>query len=257
MNLHDIIMLVGAGLLGGTLSAVIGGAALFTFPALLAAGVPPINAAACNMTAMVPCNFFAAIADRSQLPPFDRAFLGLVLASIAGAGAGAVLLLVTPPHVFAGLIPLLLGFVTVLFAYSGRITVWLRERAQHLTDEDLRIGTTSFRVLLPVSIYGGYFGAGVGVLLLAVLSIGTGGDYRAANVAKNFITSLNSIVAAGIMIAHGAVFWPQALTMMSGAVAGGLFGSWLARILPRTLMRNMIVVLGALLTIVFARRYWF
>lgn len=257
MNLHEIVMLVGAGLLGGTLSAVIGGAALFTFPALLAAGVPPVNAAACNMTAMVPCNFFAALADRSQLPPFDRSFVKLVLASIAGAAVGAVLLLVTPQKVFAGLVPLLLGFATVLFAFAPRITVLLRERAQHLTEEDLRIGTTSMRVLLPVSVYGGYFGAGVGVLLLAVLSIGTGGDYRAANVAKNFVTSLNSVVAAGIMIAHGAVYWPQALTMMSGAVAGGLFGSWLARILPRALMRWMIVVLGALLTVIFARRYWF
>jgi uncharacterized membrane protein YfcA len=166
-------------------------------------------------------------------------------------------LLWTPQRVFAGLVPLLLGFATILFAYAGRITTWLRERAKRLGGAEPRLGVTSLRILLPVSIYGGYFGAGVGVLLLAVLSIGTGGDYRSANVTKNLVTSLNSTVAAGIMIVQGAVYWPQTIAMMSGAVAGGLIGSWLARVMPRQLIRIFIIVVGALLTAYFAHLYWF
>jgi uncharacterized membrane protein YfcA len=106
---------------------------------------------------------------------------------------------------------------------------------------------------VPVSVYGGYFGAGVGVLLLAVLSVGTAGNYRAANVAKNLVTSLNSVVAAALFIVQGIVIWPQTLAMMSGAFVGGLLGSWLARSLPRELMRVVIVIVGALLTAIFAR----
>lgn len=257
MDLHHVIILIVAGLVGGTLSAVIGGASLLTFPALLATGLPPVNAAACNIAALVPCNFLAAIADRTQLPPLNRSFAGLVFGSVLGAGIGAILLLSTPQRVFAALVPLLLGFATVLFAYSGRIATWLRERAKRLGGKEPRLGATNLRVLLPVSVYGGYFGAGVGVLLLAVLSIGTGGDYRSANVTKNLVTSLNSMVAAGIMVAQGAVFWPQTLAMMSGAVAGGLIGSWLARVLPRQVIRFLIIAVGALLTIYFAQLYWF
>lgn len=257
MDLTHVLILIGAGLVGGTLSAVIGGASLLTFPALLATGLPPVNAAACNLTALVPCNFFAAIADRTQLPPLNRSFGALVFGSVVGAGIGAALLLSTPQRIFAGLIPLLLGFATILFAYAGRITTWLRERRKRLAGKEPQLGVTNLRILLPVSVYGGYFGAGVGVLLLAVLSIGTGGDYRSANVTKNLVTSLNSMVAAAIMIAQGAVYWPQTLAMMSGAVAGGLIGSWLARVLPRQIIRFLIIAVGLLLTIYFAHLYWF
>jgi uncharacterized membrane protein YfcA len=257
MDPLHIFLLVGAGLVGGTLSAIVGGAAVFTFPALLAAGVPPVNAAACNMVAMIPCNFGAAVADRTQLPPLDRRFIVLALGSVAGAAVGAVLLMSTTQRMFAVLVPLLLGFATMLFAVAPRITVWLRERAKRRTGEELRIGSISLKTLLPVSIYGGYFGAGVGVLLLALLSIGTAGDYRSANVAKNFLTSLNSIVAAAIMISQGAVMWPQAVTLMSGAFAGGIIGSWVARIIPRRVVRVLVIGVGALLTVLFARRYWF
>jgi uncharacterized membrane protein YfcA len=257
MTLLDTALLIGAGLVGGTLSAVIGGAAVFTFPALLATGLPPVNAAACNMAAMVPCNFVAAVSDSTQLPRFDRAFVWLLAASTAGAFAGAMLLLLTPERMFAALVPLLLGFATLLFAFSARLGAWLRARADAIVARDPRASSHSIGALVPVSIYGGYFGAGVGVMLLAVLSVGTRGDYRAANVAKNLVTSLNSVVAAAVFIVQGLVVWPQTLAMMAGAFAGGLLGSWLARSLPRRLMRVAIVIVGALLTALFARRYWF
>jgi uncharacterized membrane protein YfcA len=135
-------------------------------------------------------NFVAALADRAQLPPFNRAFVGLLAASLGGAVFGAVLLLATPSRMFEVLIPVLLGFATVLFAFSGRVTEWFRARAQK-RGREWKMSVTSIPLLLPISVYGGYFGAGT--LLLGVLSIATGGDYRSANVAKNLVSSLNTL----------------------------------------------------------------
>jgi uncharacterized membrane protein YfcA len=112
-------------------------------------------------------------------------------------------------------------------------------------------------MLLPVSFYGGYFGAGVGVLLLGVFTLATGGDYRSANVTKNFVTSLNSMTAAAIFVVQGAIAWPQTLAMMAGTIAGGLLGSYIARMIPQAVMRVFVVAMGALLTAAFAWRYWF
>src|SRR5262245_20461790 len=179
MDLAPSALLVVAGIAGGVMAAIVGGAAVITFPALLAAGLPPVMATAGNTVALTPGLFLAAIYDRSQLPPFDRSFLAMAVASVAGALIGASLLLLTPERVFSALVPLLLGFATVLFAYAGRISAWLAERAAR---GNKRFSAHSLAAVLPVSIYGGYFGAGVGVLMLGIFSVGTGGDYRSANV---------------------------------------------------------------------------
>jgi uncharacterized membrane protein YfcA len=256
MDISQTLMLAGAGILGGVISALVGGAAIVTFPALIASGLSPVLATAANMVALTPGLFMAALYDRSQLPPLDRSFVGLVVSSLAGAAVGAALLLLTPERVFAFIVPLLLGFATVLFAYAGRISAWLRERAA-AHGGSVQRHTHGYAIILPISVYGGYFGAGVGVLILGVLLIGTGGDYRSANVTKNLVGSLNSVVAASIFVWQGAVAWPQALTMMAGALIGSLIGARLAQIVPHKVMRVVIVVVGAFLTIVFARRYWF
>jgi uncharacterized protein len=250
MDPLHIALLVGAGIVGGIISAIVGGAAMVTFPALLAAGLPPVMATVANTTALMPGLLLAAIYDRAQLPPFDRSFLAMVLASIVGALIGAVLLLLTPERMFAFLVPLLIGFATVLFAFAGRIGGWLAARA--VADGGVRRWTHSLGALLPVSIYGGYFGAGVGVLLLGVLSVGTGGDYRSANVTKNLVTSLNSASAALIFALQDVISWPATLLMMTGTLAGGLLGARLAQVLPNHVARALVVIVGALLTVVFA-----
>ena len=112
-------------------------------------------------------------------------------------------------------------------------------------------------MLLPVSLYGGYFGAGVGMLMLGVFAIATGGEYRSANVAKNFVSSLNGLVASIVFITQGAVAWPQTFALMAGTVVGGVAGAHLARMIPRNVVRVLVVAVGAALTISFARRYWF
>ena len=257
MDIATIGMLAAAGVVGGTISSLVGGAAIVTFPALIAAGLSPVVATATNLVALTPGNFLAALYDRSQLPPVDRAFVALVTASLFGAAFGAMLLLLTPERMFAVFVPALLGFATVLFAYAGRISEWMRARAAARGTAGAPDWGHTMAAMLPVSIYGGYFGAGVGVLLLGVLSIGTHGDYRSANVTKNLVTSLNSLVAAIVFIVQGMVSWPATFAMMAGALVGAYIGARIAQVVSREVMRVVVVAMGALLTAAFAWRYWF
>jgi uncharacterized membrane protein YfcA len=174
---------------------------------------------------------------------------------LLGALVGAVLLLATPMRMFESLIPLLLGFATILFAFAGHITRWLR---MHQGDRgERKMSVTSIPLLLPISVYSGYFGAGAGTLVLGVLTVATEGDYRRANVAKNLVSSLNTVAASLWFIVNGAVAWPETLTMMIGCLLGGFCGAHLARRVPQQFMRVLVVVVGAGLTVAFAWRYWF
>ena len=118
------LMLFGAGLAGGIVTAVVGGASLLTFPALLAAGLPPIVANASNTVALMPGNFVAGIADLEHLPRWNRSFVGLITVCVAGSVVGAGLLLVTPERAFTAVVPVLVGLATILFAGAGRIRRW-------------------------------------------------------------------------------------------------------------------------------------
>ena len=239
------------------LSALIGGASIITFPVLLATGLSPINAAAVNMVALTPGNVLAWVYDRKQLPPFDASFCWMVAASVCGALVGALLLFATPERTFTLLVPLLLGFSTVLFACSKQVGRWIERRSTaNGKSAESRWKSTIF-ALLPVSVYGGYFGAGVGVLLIAVLSIGAGGDYRTTNVIKNFVTSLNSTVACVVFVAGGLVVWTPVFAMMAGALFGAYAGARIAMVVPREPMRQAVIVLSTLLTVAYAWRYWF
>ena len=257
MTFHTILILFGTGLAGGLMASLVGGASVITFPVLLAVGLSPVVATASNLVAVSAGNLLAAFSDRAQLPPFNRALAGLVAASLIGALIGAVLLLATPAPLFEFLIPLLLGFATILFAFAGRITTWMRARANARGKAEWKMSVTSLPLILPISIYGGYFGAGAGTLLLGVLTVATEGDYRRANVAKNLVSSLNSVAAMLWFVTHDAISWPQTLAMMAGCLIGGFSGAHLARRVPQGLMRIAVVLVGALLTAVFAWRYWF
>jgi uncharacterized protein len=258
MDVQTAVALFGAGVAGGIISSVVGGAAIVTFPTLIAIGLPPSIATASSLLALVPCNFFAATYDRARLPATDRWLVALVIASLVGAAFGAVLLTVTPERLFTACVPALLGFATILFAFAGRIGDWIAKRGAALPrDEPEPTGWAgSIAAMVLVSIYGGYFGGGVGVLMLGVLSVGTRGDYRAANVLKNIVVGLNSLLASVIFIIQGLIAWPYALIMMGGALVGGLIGARLIQVMRREMMRGIVVVMGALLTAVFAWRYW-
>ena len=256
MDVLTAAALVAIGIAAGLIASVVGGAAVIVYPAMIAVGIPPQPAAVANIVAIMPGTMLAALADRSQLPKFNRDFIQLMIASIAGSAVGAMLLLLTPERTFNVVIPLLLGFATLLLAFAQRIGNWMRARASH-RGHDISFKVTSLKVLLPVSVYGGYFGAGFGVLVLGVMMLATGGDYRSANVAKNLVSSLTGFAAAVVFTVQGAVPWPETLMMMAGTIAGGLLGAHLARSMPRGIMHVVVVGMGAILTVSFAWRYWF
>jgi uncharacterized membrane protein YfcA len=256
MDLLTTAFLVGAGLVAGVTASVVGGAAVILYPAAIAGGLPPQAAAVAVLISLMPGLLLAALADRSQLPPLNRDFVSLVVVSVGGAALGGACLLLTPTRVFTAIVPLLLGAATLLFAFSAKISGYFRKRAEERGHE-IKFNLASLKVLLPVSFYGGYFNAGVGILILGVFSVATGGDYRSANVAKNLVSSLNGLAAGLVFIARGAVQWPPTLLLMAGAVMGGLAGSYFARVAPHNVVRLLVVVVGVLFTVGFARKYWF
>jgi hypothetical protein len=249
-------MLFGAGLAGGFVTAVVGGASLITFPALMAAGLPPIIANASNAVALMPGNFVGGIADLERLPRWDRSFWGLLTVCVAGSVAGAGLLLVTPERAFTAIVPLLIGLATILFAAAGRVRRWILARAARPTGP--RVSPDGLRLLLlaPVAVYGGYFGAGMSVMLLAIFSLGATADFRATNVIKNLLSGLTSLVAVVVFVLQGMVAWPPTLVMMGGALIGGFLGGRLARVLPPNLIRGIVITVGTILTVIYAWRYW-
>ncbi|HEY1152503.1 MAG TPA: sulfite exporter TauE/SafE family protein [Pseudolabrys sp.] len=255
MDFLHIIYLALTGVAAGVIASVVGGASLVTYPILIAMGMPPISATVATNVALFPSNIVASVAERKLLPPLNMGFVRLVVASIVGAVIGAGLLMATPERVFKLIVPLLLGFATLMFAYSGQIAEWIRVRAER-RGRAIAMDVTSLKLVLPVSFYGGYFGSGVGILMLGALSVATRGDYRNANAAKNLIMSLNSSVAALVYIGHDAVPWPSTLALMAGSTLGGLVGAWVARVLPRGIIRIMVIVFGVVLTLEFIYRYW-
>lgn len=247
------LMLFGAGLAGGVVTAVVGGSSLITFPALLAAGLPPIVANASNTVALTPGNFVAGLADLERLPRWNRAFLGLVVVAVAGSVAGAALLLLTPERAFTAAVPLLIGFATLLFGLADPIR--RRLEARRGAGGAVSDGTRLF-LFAPVAVYGGYFGAGMSVLILALLSISLPGDFRAVNVLKNLLSGLTSGIALVVFVAQGVVAWPPTVTMMAGVLAGGFLGGRVARVLPPAWVRAIVLTVGTVLTLVYARRAW-
>ena len=251
MDAQTGLLLFGAGMAGGVVTAMVGGASLITFPALLAGGLPAVVANASNTVALTPGNLVAALADIERLPRWDRSFLAVSGVCAAGSVAGAALLLLTPEKAFTALVPLLIGFATLLFALSGPIRAWIVSRAS-------TSGGAGAAALLfaPVAVYGGYFGAGMSVMLLAILSVTRPDDFRAINVIKNLLASLTSVVAVLVFVAQGVVAWPPTLVVMAGAALGGFAGGRLVRVVSPDLMRWAVIAVGTILTVVYARRYW-
>jgi predicted dehydrogenase/uncharacterized membrane protein YfcA len=216
-------------------------------PALLAAGLPPVIANASNT---VTRQSGAAFADREGMPAWDRSLLSLAAIAMLGSVAGAVLLLLTPERAFTALVPALIGGAPALFACSERI----RRRLDGRRAVRRMPMATRLALFAPIAVYGGYFGAGMSVMLLAALSAAFYGELRTANVVKNLLSGLTSVVAVAVFAAQGMVAWAPALVMMVGVFVGGFAGGRLARVLPARWLRTAVIAVGS--TVVYARRHW-
>jgi uncharacterized membrane protein YfcA len=215
---------------------------------MLAGGLPPIVANASNAVAVTPGHVVAALADRARLPPLDRALGLAVAASLVGGVLGAILLLATPERLFTLLVPALIGIATLVFAFGGHVR---SGAVDHARAEGLRSA-----LLVPMAIYGGYFGGGSGVMYLAVLVVTGREDVRQANVLKNLLASVVSAVTIAIFVLQGVVSWPETIVMLLGAVFGGFLGGRLIAVLSPTTVRAVVILAGTAMTLVYAWRYW-
>jgi len=236
----------------GVLNAIAGGGSFLTFPALVFTGVPPIAANATSALAVSPGYLGSVWGFRQELRAMDPRQLRreAVLASVGGV-LGAVLLLVTPAKVFSGLVPWLLLFATALFAAGP----WLARR-RAATDPSAGHGHTRGRMpgLLAVSIYGGYFNGGLGILLMALYTLTGEARMNQANALKNlnsFVLSILSVVAFALA---GAIVWREAALMMVCATAGGFAGARLAKRLPAHWVRGLVIGTGLVMSAVFFAR---
>ncbi|MHC2438449.1 sulfite exporter TauE/SafE family protein [Bradyrhizobium sp. USDA 4451] len=254
MDVQTGLLLLAAGVAGGIINALAGGATLITFPAMLAAGLPAVIANASNAVAISPGHLIAALADRGKLPRPSRRTISFVAVSTLGGAIGAGVLLLLPERLFVLPVPGLIAFATLLFAFAPQIQRW---SIGHQTEAALPSTGASSTVLGLACVYGGFFGAGLGVILTAVLSITEPNDIRAIKALKNLLATCVSLAATVIFIGEGAVRWPETLAMLLGAMIGGYAGGYLIRILPAPIVRQFVIVAGAVMTAIYAARYWF
>lgn len=236
----------------GVLNAVAGGGTFLTFPALVWAGVPPIAANATSALAVMPGYAGSALGFRAELAALPRAQLAReMLLCAAGGVAGALLLLLTPARVFAGVVPWLLLFATALFAFGPRLARWAGGGAQ-----GGGAGAARWRGagLLAVAVYGGYFNGGLGILLMALYLLAGEGRLNTVNALKNLNSLVLSLVSVAAFAVGGAIVWPQALWMALFATLGGFAGARLARRLPVAWVRGIVIVTGLVMAGLFFMR---
>jgi uncharacterized protein len=252
MTIITILLLLAAGFLGGIANSMAGGASLFTFPALLAAGLPPIIANASNAVAVTSSNAVGFLSDLGKLPRRDF-FFWLSFSVIAlGGGLGALLLLATPEKTFTQSVPVLIGFATLIFAFGKPIQKFLTRILGGGSDhQKLRMV-----LLFPAAIYGGYFGAGLGVIVMSVLNATSSWDLRGVNAFKNALNFVTNIAAIVFFVWNGVIDWPHTLVMMIGTIAGGFAGVKLTKVLDPARVRSVIIFAGCVMTAIYIYRFW-
>ena len=250
LDLLDIALIGIAAFAAGAVNSVAGGGTFFSFPALLAVGVPPVIANASNSVALWPGSLAGAWAFRRELKRFSKSLPMLSVVAFFGGIAGGLLLLATSNAAFARLIPWLLLVATVLFAFSGQISALVKKCKPAPDGADERhIGPGGYVFQLVVSIYGGFFGAGMGILMIAALAIQGFKDVHEINALKNWLSAVIYSVAVATFVLAGAVSWPHTLVMIATATVGGYGGAAVARRVPALWLRRFIIGVGGLLTL--------
>jgi hypothetical protein len=251
-NPHNALLLFFAAMLGGALNAVAGGGSLISCPTLLFTGVPAVPANATNTVALWTGLTFSGGAFRHHLKVKRRVLWSLVSVSLAGGVVGALLLLRTPGEKFLKILPWLMLFAVVLFIFGPKLTRKVRV-VQEPTGKAI-LAAAFFQLL--VAIYGGYFGGGMGFVILAMLTAFGMADIHEMNAFKIVLSSATNGIAVVIFILRHAVYWPQALVMVCGAALGGYFGAHYSLRLPRIWVRWFVIVVGAgMTTYFFVRAY--
>lgn len=247
MTASEWTLLALGGFGAGAMNAIAGGGTFLSFPALLAIGLPPVTANASNSVALWPASLASAWAYRRELARYRQHLPRLTLAAFVGGALGGGLLLVTSNALFARLVPWLLLTATLLFALAPRINRWLEARRRAGPRQALGWGGTLFQLL--VSVYGGFFGAGMGIVMIAAIAMQGIEDLNEINALKNWLSAVIYSVAALTFTLGGAVSWPHTLVVLLAAAVGGYLAGYVARRLPAIWLRRFILLMGTALTL--------
>jgi uncharacterized protein len=255
VDLFDLVLLFGAAFLGGAMNSVAGGGSFFSFPALLIAGYDPKIANQTNTVALWPGSAASVGAYRRELRAQAGLLKLLAAVSIVGGLLGALLLLVTPNDVFEAILPWLMLGATLLFAFSPQINAAIRRReARHTVKRDERPRVVLLQAL--ISIYGGFFGGGIGILMLATLALMGLDNIHEMNALKTMLATLINGIAVVTFAAIGTIAWPAALLMAGGAIVGGYGGAAFARRIDPRAVRVFVIVVGLLLSAYLFAEAW-
>jgi uncharacterized membrane protein YfcA len=255
LTLETITFLFLAGALGGALNSVAGGGSFIAFPALLFTGVPPIPANATNTIALWTAAAASGGAYRKELDVPRRVLIPLLAASLVGGLAGALLLLKTPARTFLQILPWLTLGATLLFAFGKKLAGGRKSILEQEATGGALAAATLFQLV--VAVYGGYFGGGMGIVMLAMLAALGMTNIHAMNALKSVMGFVINGVAVVTFVIAGAVYWKQGIPMIAGGIAGGYVGAHYALKIPQAWIRIFVVLVGTGMTVYFFwKAYW-
>jgi uncharacterized membrane protein YfcA len=241
VNIWQAILVFAAGIGAGTINTVVGSGTLITFPVLIGIGVPPVTANVSNSVGLFPGSLVGAWGYRRELTGQRDRAIRLGAASVIGAAGGAILLLVLPADAFDAIVPALIILALLLVIFGKRLTAWLAH-TKHQPSEATT--PTLWGLTLFTGVYGGYFGAAQGVLLMGIFGVLLAESLQRQNALKNLLAGLVNLVAAIVFVATAHIDWTAAGLIAFGAIIGGLLGARIGRRLSPPVLRAVIVVVG-------------
>jgi uncharacterized protein len=241
VSLPECLLVLVAGVFAGTINTVVGSGTLVTFPVLLAVGYSPVVANVSNTLGLVPGSVSGAIGYRAELAGQRNRVFTLGSASLLGGIVGAILLLSLPSDAFAAIVPVLIVLALILVVAQPRLTRMLAERRAEVRPHG---GPLLWAGVFGTGVYGGYFGAAQGVILLAITGIAIPEDLQRLNALKNVLAAIVNGVAAVIFVFFATVAWLPAVLLAVGSAAGGQLGARIGRRLPPAALRGLIVLVG-------------
>jgi hypothetical protein len=241
MSAFEAILVVGVGFFAGSINTIVGSGSLLTFPTLLAIGYSPVVANVSNTVGLVFGSVSGAVGYRRELRGQRHRILVLGTGSLTGGMLGAVLLLTLPSSVFDGVVPILILIACALVIVQSRLSAAVASRRTKVVEHG---GVALWVLVFVTGIYGGYFGAAQGVILLSLLGIFIAEDLQRLNGVKNVLAVIANGVAAVVFVVAADVEWEVAALIALGSIAGGQFGAKVGRRLPAPVLRAVIVVVG-------------
>ena len=241
MSLLECLAVLAAGVFAGAINTIVGSGTLVTFPVLLAVGYAPVTANVSNTLGLVPGSISGAIGYRAELEGQRRRIVALGTASFLGGITGAVLLLSLPGEAFEAIVPVLIAIAVVLVVVQPRLARALQARRTRVRPHG---GPPLWAGVFGTGVYGGYFGAAQGIILLALFGIALPEDLQRLNALKNVLAGLVNAVAAVVFVFFATVAWLPVVLLAAGSAAGGQLGARIGRRLSPAVLRAVIVVVG-------------